>query len=228
MVQTFKSEEFNATNFDNAVMDEWRNLVESLNIDGQKDYGKTPKSLVPYMRMNEGITRIFQALCPMSVNYDKYDKSPIPLEVLQEISYSLKESYFTEIKIWYNDIDPDPFAIGEITKFAVYYYIGDEKSSTKSGYDFNTSKEAEKWVEDNGHKLHFTCSNTNRFVIARWGDEAKSLDELKKEAIIKLKDRLSDKYNSAINTAKYKLSNVSANVGKYFDGSMSLYDLEQL
>ena len=47
MVQTFKSEEFNATNFDNAVMDEWRDLVESLNIDGQKDYGKTPKSLVP-------------------------------------------------------------------------------------------------------------------------------------------------------------------------------------
>jgi len=110
----------------------------------------------------------------------------------------------------------------------VYYYIGDEKSSTRSGYDFNTSEEAEKWVEDNGHRLHFSVSETNRFVIARWGDEAKSLSELKKEAISVLKDRLSDKYNSAINTAKYKLSNVSANVGKYFDGAMSMYDLEQL
>lgn len=58
--------------------------------------------------------RVYATLCPQMVDYKKYTKTAIPLEVLGLIHLSINEGYFTDIEIWYDDKTPDPLAVGLI------------------------------------------------------------------------------------------------------------------
>jgi len=110
------------------VTEEWKQLAESLGMEGQlklikpKSEGATDKNPSPYIHMNKKMERVFAILCPEVVDYKKYDKSTIPREVLKEIALAEKEQYFNAIKIWYDDASPDPLVVGYI-KTSSYEYV---------------------------------------------------------------------------------------------------------
>jgi hypothetical protein len=110
------------------VTEEWKQLAESLGMQGQlnlikpKSEGEKDKNPSPYIHMNKKAERMFAILCPEVVAYKKYDKSTIPREVLKEIALAEKEKYFDKICIWYDDASPDPLVVGYI-KMGSYDYV---------------------------------------------------------------------------------------------------------
>ena len=110
------------------VTEEWKQLAESLGMQGQlnlikpKSEGEKDKNPSPYIHMNKKAERVFAILCPEVIDYKKYDKSTIPREVLKEIALAEKEQYFEKIKIWYDDASPDPLVVGYI-KVDSYTYV---------------------------------------------------------------------------------------------------------
>jgi hypothetical protein len=110
------------------VTEEWKQLAESLGMQGQlnlikpKSGEEKDKNPSPYIHMNKKAERMFAILCPEVVAYKKYDKSTIPREVLKEIALAEKEQYFDKICIWYDDASPDPLVVGYI-KTGSYEYV---------------------------------------------------------------------------------------------------------
>ncbi len=96
--------------------DEWKQLCEELGMEGQKKLvERSPEaSPNPYTPMNESMAVMFAALCPVAVNFRKYGKSTIPIEVLGHIALCEKEKYFDSIKIWYDDVQKDPVVVGYV------------------------------------------------------------------------------------------------------------------
>ena len=95
-------------------IDEWKSQIESLGLEGQKKLVEGDSNPSVYIHMNNGMKNMFGVLCPRKVDYKKYDKSTIPIDVLREISLCVCEKYFHSIQIWYDDVDPDPVVVGKI------------------------------------------------------------------------------------------------------------------
>jgi len=89
----------------------WEDLSKQLGLKGQETLagGKSP---VPYQFMNAKMTRVFEVLCPAKLEITDYDKSPIPVELLQLVSMSDKENHFEKVEVWYDDQGPDPILVG--------------------------------------------------------------------------------------------------------------------
>lgn len=106
------------------LTEQWKNQCIELGLEGQlsmlnKDSENAKPS--PYVFMNNGLCNLFATLCPAVVDYKKYNKSTIPMEVLGQIALCEKNKYFHSIKIWYDDVDPDPVVVGYIKDGAYDY-----------------------------------------------------------------------------------------------------------
>lgn len=112
VVETFIIEETQELIYDNEKLDQWNNLVAELKLTGQAQVGKKDKSPVPFLWMNETLLAVFGELCPRKVRVSEYNKTPIPVEALSLVALSVKEGYFNEIQVWYDDKTPDPAIIG--------------------------------------------------------------------------------------------------------------------
>lgn len=115
-VQTFLVEEASPLIYDNDKLQAWHNHVESLGLAGQlklmQNASNSSASPNPFTPMNTVMQRVYETLCPSKMNYKDYDKSAIPVEVLDLIALAEREGYFVDIKIWYDDKTPDPIAVG--------------------------------------------------------------------------------------------------------------------
>lgn len=112
MVQTFVVDDTKSLIHDVEQIDEWRAKCESLGLTKQLDLASEEKSPIPFEYMNETAKRVYEVLCPRKVDLDRYDKTPIPVEILGLLQLSKNEKYFDKIQIWYDDKSPDPLAIG--------------------------------------------------------------------------------------------------------------------
>ena len=102
VVETFYVEETTNLIHDNDALTRWNEKVDELGLEGQRSVVKTDKSPIPFLWMNAAIIHTFETLCPTKVDIDKYDKTPIPVELLDVVSLCFKEQYFDRIKVWYN------------------------------------------------------------------------------------------------------------------------------
>lgn len=95
-----------------------------LDEEGLKEYHALTKELgipevkpdkVPnvYQPLNTAQSRILQALCPAAVKLEAYNKSTIPVEVLQTIKFAKDMEMFDWMEVWYDDKNPDPIIIGK-------------------------------------------------------------------------------------------------------------------
>lgn len=116
MIQSFLVEETKELIYDSEKIDEWKSKCEELGLSEQLALAQPGKSPVPFEYMNTVSKRVYETICPQKINYKKYSKTTIPLEVLSLIALSEKEHYFEEIQIWYDDKSPDPLAVGFIKK----------------------------------------------------------------------------------------------------------------
>lgn len=101
--------------FDSEARVKWQQIIEKLDLDGQKSLSKAQGSEgnpIPFLWMNARCKAIFGALCPHKEDVSAYSKTPIPLEALSLIALARDQAYFEKISIWYDDRDPDPVAIG--------------------------------------------------------------------------------------------------------------------
>lgn len=112
VVETFIVEETSELIHDNDKLQQWNDKVEELQLEGQKTIVVSGKSPVPFLWMNSAIVSTFETLCPTKVLISKYSKTPIPIEILELASLSIKEKYFDKIEIWYNEKEVDPVCIG--------------------------------------------------------------------------------------------------------------------
>lgn len=112
MVQTYVIEETKELIFDSSSIEEWKEKVNALQLQGQQTLINGDKSPVPFEFMNTVTGRIFETLCPQKSSVKEYNKTPIPLEILGLIQLAVNENHFDSIEIWYDDKSPDPVAIG--------------------------------------------------------------------------------------------------------------------
>lgn len=114
MVQTFIVEESKDLIYDSDKISEWKNKCIELGLSEQLKLSEENKSPIPFENMNEVSKRVYETLCPAIVEYKKYGKTTIPLEVLGLIKLAEDEGYFDYIEIWYDDKSPDPLAVGVV------------------------------------------------------------------------------------------------------------------
>ena len=148
VVETFYVAETINLIHDNEALTKWNEKVEELKLSGQKAVVKEDKSPIPFLWMNNAIVSTFETLCPTKVDIKKYDKTPIPVELLEVVSLCVKEDYFDCIKVWYNEKQKDPVIVGYVAK----------KGEKKDDWQF----------EYYGQK----------YLIGRWADVKASLDQL--------------------------------------------------
>lgn len=99
----------------NEELETWKELVATLDMEGQQSLVSGDKqSPSPYMYMTDHTVCIFGILCPVAVDYKKYNKTTIPVAVLKEIAYCNEMQMFDSIKIWYDDVEKDPVVVGYI------------------------------------------------------------------------------------------------------------------
>jgi hypothetical protein len=152
---------------DENKLDEWNKLVEELGLEKQPRNGD--KSPIPFLPMSKVHKAVFETLCPSKSDINLYTKT-IPLEVLKLISLSQKEGYFNKIEIWHNEEVPDPVCVGIVGSYQTY-------DSSKPG-KFKSRQELRDTYPDSS--IYF--NEESRYLIARWGDVAKSFNVLTEEA----------------------------------------------
>ena len=196
VVETFLVEETINLIHDNEALDKWKQKVEELQLHGQKTVVKEDKSPIPFLWMNSGLVQTFSTLCPTKVDIDKYDKTPIPVELLEMVSLCQKEKYFDKIRVWYNEQDKDPVIVG--------YVAGDDDNYKNQDW-FMESPQYSK-----------------QYLIGRWADVKASLDQLierakaifTKTATLNLKKQIRDNQR--------QLEDLETTVEQMFGGSIPL------
>lgn len=155
VTETFFVEETINLIHDNDALDKWREKVLELGLRGQTEVVTEKKSPIPFLWMNQAMVATFETLCPRKVLIEDYDKTPIPVELLEVVSLCVKEQYFDGIKVWYNDKQKDPVIVGY---------------KMKQGKSFSDSWDSEY------------TSYSERYLIGRWADVKASIDQLVKRA----------------------------------------------
>lgn len=233
-IQSFKNAELNNVILDLGDQDEWKNLAMTMGLDKQIQFVQQAKSPLPYPFMNQSMQNIFSTLCPTKINFMEYSKTPMPLEVLKELSFCVNEKYFTKIDIWYDDKTPDPFAIGTTTRYNASYYETEAEFKKKSwsdkkytGYDFLSKEQAMDYATTMGWYFNDSIAQSDQYVITRWGDELRPIEELKAMALDRLKDKYMSEWSIAIKELQARMNSASETLNLFLLGEMSEWDLRK-
>ena len=176
VVETFVIEEVESLIYDNEKLDKWNSIVENLELQGQKQIVKPEKSPIPFLNMNSDLVNVFNTLCPRTTDIKNFAVTPIPVEILDLVALAVRENYFNNIEVWWDDKSPDPVVIGMTGHWCEPTWYGDSDKSL-NGQRFETKEELVKA----GGK-HPTFGETGKYLIGKWGDVKHSFEQLKEMA----------------------------------------------
>jgi hypothetical protein len=233
-IQSFRNAELDNVILEIGDQDEWKQLAAEMGLNKQMEFVQAAKSPLPYPYMNQSMQNIFGTLCPTKIDFKEYSKTPMPLEVMRELAFCKSENYFNDIKIWYDDKTPDPIAVGTSQRFSASYYKTQEDKDKASyynrestGYDFLSKEQAKDYVETMGWFYNDVNTQTNQYLIARWADELRPVEELKKLALERLKDKYLSEWNKAIKELQSKINTAAETLNLYLIGEVSEWDLRR-
>jgi hypothetical protein len=233
-IQSFRNAELDNVILEVGDQDEWKQLAAEMGLDKQMEFVQQAKSPLPYPYMNQSMQNIFGTLCGTKVDFKEYSKTPIPLDVMRELAFCRVEKYFNDIKIWYDDKTPDPIAVGTCTRFSASYYKTQEDKDKGSyynrestGYDFTSREQAKDYVETMGFVFNDTNTQTNQYLIARWADELRPMEELKTLALDRLQDKYVSEWNKAIKDLQSKVLSAKETLNLFLMGEISEWDLRR-
>lgn len=194
VVETFLVEETINLIHDGEALQKWNDRIDELGLEGQKEVLVVKdKSPIPFMWMNDALIATFETLCPTKVLVEKYNKTPIPLEILDLVALSKREGYFFKMEIWYNEKDKDPACIG---------FAEDTSRNDSDGW----------------YKTHYA----KKYLIGRWADVKASLDSLTAKARqIFILDTKSNA-EQTIRDAKRRIEDVEQLADNRFGGAMPI------
>lgn len=227
MIENYYNVEFDNVIFDIDNKQEWLEMMNELGLSNQTNFLKNSKSPVPFPLLNNNIKNIFSTLCPAQLELRSYNKTPIPFDAIKAIKFAVQENYFDEIDIWYDDKSPDPLAVGSIINYKAYYYPEGSNNSLGTDFIFKSDQDAKDWVEQQGHRLHFTTSEANQYLICRWGDELRPIKELKQLAKERLIEKYTNTWQLTIKECKRKIDQSAELITQYLNGEITTYDLER-
>jgi hypothetical protein len=78
-----------------------------------------------------------------------------------------------------------------------------------------------------GFVFNDTNIQTNEYLITRWADELRPMEELKKLALDRLKDKYVSEWNKAIKELQSKVNTASETLNLFLMGEMSEWDLRR-
>jgi hypothetical protein len=211
-VQNFIQKEVANLLVDEEALKEWSELKDELGLEAQNCLAQDEKSPIPYLWLNTNMKAIIKELCPRSTKIENYSKTPIPVEVLRMVKTCKQEKYFDEMQIWYTDIDPDPVCVG-MTMQSVYNWGSKGKKINNRIYKNSTTyKKNEVPPEDWEELKKFNSSDTGQeyYLLARWGDMARTFEELKNMAIEKFKTRTTSETKSRIRDLERELEDLES------------------
>lgn len=210
-VETFLIEETVELIYDNEKLEKWNELVEKLNLNGQTRIVTKDKSPIPFVNLNQSMINVFRTLCPRQVDVSVYDVTPIPVEILDLISLSVKENHFNKIEIWYDDKTPDPACIGTTG----YWYQSswyDDRDRSLDNLKFRTRKEC----EDAGCK-NISFSEDKKYLLGKWADVKHSFEELKEMAMKRYKMEQGHEFKKRIKDAQRELDDLEVKTFERFN-----------
>jgi hypothetical protein len=211
-VEIFFDKELSDITFEISALDEWKELVGELGMTKQLDLTKGKESPVPYPYMNIAMHRVFETLCPEKIDFKNYNKTPIPLEVIKQIAFSVKENHFDSIEIWYDDKSPDPVVVGTTCEYYGYNKDGNRvQRATKEELSSLIPKDSSIYETDR-----------NQYLIAKWGDVKRSFEELKSIAKERFMEIHASKMQQDIATLTTRLKNLDKGATLYLLGEVSL------
>jgi len=224
-IEIFLDKQLADITFEVEAQEEWTKIAEELGLSSQLDLKKGKDSPIPYPWMNTCMERVFSTLCPEKVELSKYNKTPIPLEIMKQLSFTINDRHFAKIEVWYDDKSPDPAIIG----LHGYWYVygkdmkGYDHAENESGQDieFLSQVDADKYKVDN----NFACSSfceKGKYLIAKWGDVKREFSGLKDIAIERFIDQYSSTLKTDIATLEQKLKSIKDNAKLYMSGDISL------
>lgn len=112
-VQEFMVDEVKELSENDEKGAEWSALVEKLGLEGQRTLcNGSPQSPIPFPHMNKEMIKVYETLCPMKSLIKDYNKTAIPIRVLEIAGLCVLKEYFGKIEIWYDDKAPDPVVVG--------------------------------------------------------------------------------------------------------------------
>lgn len=187
IVETFLVEETESLIYDNEKLERWNALVAELQLAGQQTIVKPDKSPIPFMVLNQSTRNIIGTLCPSEVAIENYNRTPIPVELLDLVALSKKENYFDKIVICYDEKTSDPFVIGQVGIFEVVSW------STKP---------------------HFMIKN--QYLIGKWGDVRRSWNELKEMAVKRFRSERTTQLTDELKRVKRALEDVDLDAVNQF------------
>lgn len=232
--EIYQDQELLDISFEIDSLDEWKKLNEELGLSKQLEFTKSAKSPIPYPYINESMKRMIGVLCPCKVSVEEYNKTPIPLEVLKQLSYSKSENHFNRYEIHYDDKSPDPFLIGICNKYYVRIKTSDGIIEIMEGNGlklFSSIEECEIYCKSKGKEIQSIGEykwgeDYKTYLIARWGDVVRPINELKEMA----KERIIEKYGAEIKNAiadkQTALEKLTENATLYLSGEISESKLE--
>lgn len=115
MVEIYNEPELLDMVDDEEVLKEWKEHVAELGMTGQADFIQNDSNPSIYQLVNTSTMRIFNVLCPATIEYSKYNATTIPLEVLKEIALCEKNKYFYKMYIKWDDVEKDPILLGKVS-----------------------------------------------------------------------------------------------------------------
>lgn len=220
-VETFIIEETEPLIYDNEQLTKWHDLVEKLNLKGQKTIAKQGLSPIPFLYMNQMMLRVCRTLCPSHSAIEDYDLTPIPMPVLDLVALAKKEKYFQKVEIWCDEESPDPFCVGIAGYWTNEHHLdfldemeGNSPDSETHRFDSQEEVDAHKKANGSGQWYHFEAEKY--YLIAKWGDVKQSFEELTERAKNRHKEVLVAKIQKNIAHAQQQLANVDREAADYF------------
>lgn len=216
VVETFLVEEVTELIYDNEQLDKWNSLVGELGLEGQTKVVKPEKSPIPFLYLNNGMKNVFTTLCPSKVHITQFDKTPIPVEILDLVALSNKENYFQRIEIWYDDKNPDPACVGIKEDWAI------NGNNLPDGLPrFDNQNDCDKYIKENdidGESYHYSWQD-NHYLLGKWADMKHSLDELKEMARKRYITEKENNIKKKIRDYNRKLEDIETAAIDYINGS---------
>jgi hypothetical protein len=210
-VETFLIEETVELIYDNEKLEKWNELVDKLNLGGQTRIVAKDKSPIPFMNLNQSMVNVFKTLCPRQVDVTDYDVTPIPVEILDLISLSVKEDYFNKIEIWYDEKSPDPACVGTTGYFyqSTWY---DDRDRSLDNKKFRTKQEC---IDAGCKNVNF--SEDKKYLLGKWADVKHSFEKLKEMAIKRYKIEQGHEYKKRIKEAQRELDDLDVKAFERFN-----------
>lgn len=183
------------------------------NLDKEKDVHELVKSYLglegksnPFQLMTTNLRNVMQEVCPVKIEYKKYRTNAIPTDVLNMICDLEKVKMFGRIEIWYDDVTPDPICVGVVENYGVHVK---NKSFHEDNKRFDNKEDCENYIKEKGYEdceAYGMSWEEKRYLVARWGDEMKPLEDIAIIAKKRFIARKKHEYTKAVVEAQGKLT----------------------